>query len=286
MKPIILVTGTSSGIGAALVTAAQNDYTVLGTSRHPRPRSEIGFAEYQLDLSRPEEIETFAKELSKELQGASLHAIIHNAGVAIPGTVRSTSVDVFAYQMQVNVLGVYQLTQLLLPHVARSKGRILNIGSISARFTAPFQGMYSASKSSLSCLTKAWRIELAPLGIQVSQLDFGNVQTGIISRALDAMDEAMRHLPYFAPLLPDVKRNALKRESQAMLPAQAVDHILDILARPSLKARYLLGKDARQIALLSKLPYPWFEALIQRKMGIRNKVSSVSTSLFPQRTQS
>ncbi|MEL7534091.1 MAG: SDR family NAD(P)-dependent oxidoreductase [Bacteroidota bacterium] len=269
MKPIILITGTSTGIGAALAKAAMKDYRVLGSSRNPRSDPSLGFKEYLLDLANLEDIEAFADELVKDLKGAKLHAIVHNAGVMIPGTVLYTPVETFAYQLQVNLLGLYQLTQLLIPVMEDGDGRILNIGSISASFSNPFQGMYSASKSSLACMTKSWRIELEPKGIQVSQLDFGNVRTGIHKRAIRQFDELLQGASDFSHLIPNIRKLILNKERKAMSADKAAQYVLGILKKSRLKAFYLLGTDAQRLKLIRRLPKPWLEALIKRKIGLR-----------------
>ncbi len=269
MKPIILITGTSMGIGSTLAKAARTEYQVLGTSRNPRSDPALGFKEYLLDLANLEDIEAFADELHKDLHGAKLHALIHNAGVMIPGTVLHTPVETFAYQMQVNLLGLYQLTQLLIPMMAEGDSRILNIGSISARFTNPFQGMYSASKASMACMTKSWRIELEPKGIQVSQLDFGNVRTGVHKRVIRQLDVLLQAASDFSHLGPDIRKLILSKERRAMSTDKATMHILRILKKSRLRAFYLFGKDAQRLNLIRKLPNPWLEALIKRKIGLR-----------------
>jgi short-subunit dehydrogenase len=89
-----------------------------------------------------------------------------------------TDVEVFERLMRLNYLGTVYATKSVLPSmVERGKGHIVNISSIAGRIGTPFESAYSASKFAVTALTEALDVEVRPLGIGVSMVNPGPVQT-------------------------------------------------------------------------------------------------------------
>ncbi len=163
-------------------------------------------------------------------------------------------------QFEVNVIGQVAVTQAFLPLLRKSRGRIVNMGSIAGRAAMPFMGPYSASKFALEALTDAMRLELQPWGIRVSIVEPGAVESRIWDKAKHRTDQIDARLSteekslYRDALAP--VRKAVERAAQRAIPARvvakAVAHALSA-ARP--KTRYLVGLDARlRAALAAWLP--------------------------------
>ena len=241
MTRTALVTGASSGIGQACAARlAQKGWRVLAGVRREGTAPE-GTEEVILDVTDPPNL------VLDELDG-----LVNNAGIAVAGPLEFLSADQLREQLEVNVVGQLRVTQLALPALRRSRGRIVNIGSISGRSALPTLGAYAMSKFALEAMTDAMRVELQPWGIHVSIVEPGAIQTPIWTRErpdppAEAMELYGRRIEAFRALA--IKRGA------AGAPAEAVAKIVeDALTAERPKARYLVGRDARLRAGVERLP--------------------------------
>jgi NAD(P)-dependent dehydrogenase (short-subunit alcohol dehydrogenase family) len=117
--------------------------------------------------------------------GRPLYGIVNNAGVVVVDPVLSTSEADFDFQMQVNVYGVFRVTKAFAPLVIASKGRIINISSISAFLSDPGTSAYTMSKAAVEALTSVMAAEMAPLGVAVIAVEPGAYNTNILKPALE-----------------------------------------------------------------------------------------------------
>ena len=183
----VLVTGASVGIGRKITErlAAEGWFVYAGARKDADLRDLDAIANVdsvRLDVTRPEEIAAAVETISKA--GRGLYGVVNNAGVAIIDPVTSTRDEDFDFLMQVNVYGVLRVTRAFAPLVAASKGRFVNISSISAFL--PWQGAaaYNMSKAAVEAFTDVLAIEMAPLGVQVSAVEPGAYNTDILKPAL------------------------------------------------------------------------------------------------------
>ena len=104
--------------------------------------------------------------------------LVNNAGAGAYSSFMQTDVDVFERLMRLNYLGTVYATKAVLPSmIERGRGHIVNISSIAGRIGTPFESAYSASKFAVTALTEALDVEVRPLGIGVSMVNPGPVQT-------------------------------------------------------------------------------------------------------------
>lgn len=138
---------------------------------------EDGFSPAALDLSDSESVHK-AVETVLDLCGGALGGLVNNAGYGQSGAVEDLSRDDMRRQFEVNVFGMQELTNELIP-VFRKQGwgRIVNISSVLGRISLPFMGMYSASKFAMEALTDALRVELYGSGIAAVLIEPGPVQS-------------------------------------------------------------------------------------------------------------
>ena len=191
----ILVTGASSGFGAAAATAfaAEGAKLLLGARRLDRlervtaQAKQDGAAEahfYDLDVSQTASVEKFVVWAKKKMsardgQPGKLHVLINNAGGAHGADSIADGKDSdWETMLQTNVLGVLRMTRAALPFIPRDDGAsIINIGSLAAR--TPYVGgsAYCAAKAGELQLTRVLRHELFGSGIRVSTVDPGLAET-------------------------------------------------------------------------------------------------------------
>jgi short-subunit dehydrogenase len=192
LTPVALITGASSGIGAALarVFAAHGHETVLVGRREAmlhRLADEIASGGRSrplvlpFDLTRLEAPARIAQELSsRRLEPAY---VVNNAGYGLLG--RAAELD-RAEQLAMIDLNVRALTDLSLRFIdslGRHHGGILNVASISGFFPGPGMALYNATKAYVLSLSEALHTELAPRGIRVTVVCPGPVPTGFQARA-------------------------------------------------------------------------------------------------------
>jgi 3-hydroxy acid dehydrogenase / malonic semialdehyde reductase len=169
-----IVTGASSGIGAATVRALQReDYRVAGGARRAE-RIEADVA-LELDVTDPASCERFVERAVAELDG--LDVLVNGAGLALgrdPFTA-STEEDERTV-LETNVNGLVRITRLCLPHI-RDGGHIVNLGSIAGRQAYPNGALYVTSKFAVRGFTYALREDLLGRPIRITTVDPGLVET-------------------------------------------------------------------------------------------------------------
>lgn len=183
--PWALVTGASSGIGAAFARAlvGRGERVVAVARRAERLRAlqeELGGAEQveviALDLARGEGPARLEQELRKrELE---IDLLVNNAGRGDTGRFVdrpvATSLDVVDLNVRTTV---ETCARLLPPMVVRGRGRLINVVSMSAFQPVPFFAVYAASKAFLLSFTESLAVELEGTGVRVQALCPGNIRT-------------------------------------------------------------------------------------------------------------
>ena len=165
--------------------------------------------------------------------GLPLHGIVNNAGVAVVDPVLSTSEADFDFQMQVKPLyGVFRVTKAFAPLVVASKGRIVNISSISAFLSDGGTSAYTMSKAAVEAFTNVLANEMAPLGVSVIAVEPGAYNTDILKPAL-----ARSVTKGF-----EADRSAMKP------PDEVATAVLQALSDPKPKRRYMIVPEQAQAA--------------------------------------
>lgn len=177
-KPIAVITGASSGIGAAaaraLVSAGYD--VVVGARRLDLLRQltdEIGGTAIELDVTDTESVNRFAETVP------AINVLINNAGGALGLEPIAEAVDEKWQRMyDTNVMGTMRLTRAFLPKLeASGAGHIVNIGSVAGYAAYSGGGGYTAVKHALAAVTETMRMELLGKPIRVTEIDPGLVET-------------------------------------------------------------------------------------------------------------
>jgi 3-hydroxy acid dehydrogenase / malonic semialdehyde reductase len=187
-KKVVVITGASSGFGAAAARAfaAEGARLFLGARRVDRlellasEARKVGGAEariHALDVTKTSSVETFAAWMKEQV--SSVDALINNAGGAHGvDTVAEGKDEDWEAMIQTNVLGVMRMTRAMLPLMVNTPGSsIINIGSIAGRTAYEGGSVYCAAKAAELQFTKALRLELCGTGVRVSSIDPGFAET-------------------------------------------------------------------------------------------------------------
>jgi short-subunit dehydrogenase len=191
-RPVALVTGASSGIGTALAEAfaAKGHEVVLLARRLPQLEAiaaKIAQAGHRtphvlpVDLSRPNATEVIARELSsRHLEPAFL---VNNAGYGLLGQVHVLDRADQLAMIDLNCRSLTDLSLRFIEPLARHRGGILNVASISGFIPGPGMAVYNATKAYVISFSEGLRRELRPKGIRVTALCPGPVPTEFQARA-------------------------------------------------------------------------------------------------------
>jgi NAD(P)-dependent dehydrogenase (short-subunit alcohol dehydrogenase family) len=260
----VLITGASSGLGrsAGLLLAASGWRVYAGVRKRADGASLQAEAEgellpLELDVTRPASVAAAIGQLAKAT-GGELHGLINNAGVYVGGPLELMRPGEIDDTFAVNVIGLLAVTRACLPLLRAARGRIVNISSISGLVAMPGVSAYAASKHAVEAITDALRVELHPFGIQVVAVEPGGIRTPIWDKGA-RRDAAINEDPDTAELRrlygPLVKLLQKLNAKPGGLPAEAVAKVvIEALESKRPKNRYLVGKDAKSIALLRRLP--------------------------------
>lgn len=260
---VILVTGASAGIGAAIATRLSGaGHTVFGTSRKPDaapPGPSVQML--AMDVRREESV---AQAVAALLTRAGrIDVLVNNAGFGIAASVEDTRPNDMQRQMDTNFLGPLRVCQAVLPAMrAQGAGRIIQVSSLAARIGIPFQGAYSASKAALEGMSEALSMEVKPFGIDVVMIQPGDTKSNFTA-SREWTENAKVSAVYGARAKHAIA--VMEKSEQAGPPADKVARIVERAvnaAKP--KLRYASASTMESLALFLQgvLPGRMFEGVI------------------------
>ncbi|EHN11479.1 Short chain dehydrogenase [Patulibacter medicamentivorans] len=177
-RPVAVVTGASSGIGAAVARrlAGEGFDLVLGARRADRlaaVAAETGGRAVALDVTDADSVAAFCATVER------CDVLVNNAGGALGlEPVQDADLDRWRWMYEANVLGVARVTKALLePLAASGDGRVVIVGSIAAFEVYPGGAGYTAAKHAVGALTRTLRLELLGRPVRVIEVDPGMVET-------------------------------------------------------------------------------------------------------------
>jgi NAD(P)-dependent dehydrogenase (short-subunit alcohol dehydrogenase family) len=264
MMKNVLVTGTSTGIGhsTALELARRGWRVFAGVRKEADGDALKREAEGEvhivlLDVADEASIDSAAALLAEQT-GGKLHGLVNNAGVYLGGPLELMRPEEIRKTLDVNVTGLLLLTRACLPLLRAAQGRIVNISSISGLIAMPGVSVYAASKHAVEAVTDALRVELQPFGIKVVAVEPGGVKTPIWDKGAKR-DAAAREdrgtaetRELYAPIVRLLEK--LNAKPGGLPPEALAEVVTEALESAKPKNRYLVGKDAKALKMLTRLP--------------------------------
>lgn len=257
----ILITGCSSGIGHCVAHGLKaRGHRVFATARKAEDVARIdaeGLESLLLDLDDSASIQQAVKDILTRTDG-TLYALFNNGAYGQPGAVEDLRREVLRQQLETNLLGWLELTNLVLPVMRRQgEGRIIQNSSVLGMVGLPFRGAYTCSKFALEGLSDTLRLELHGTGIEVSLIEPGPIISRFRANGYAALlaNIDRDHSPFQAQYQAAEKR--LKKEGPAApftLPPEAVlRKVIHALEHPRPKARYYVTFPTYLFATLRRL---------------------------------
>jgi NAD(P)-dependent dehydrogenase (short-subunit alcohol dehydrogenase family) len=275
----VVVTGASTGIGNACALHLDRlGFRVFAGVRRDedaeRLRSQASerLTPVKIDVTDSDSIGQTADQVTAALDGEPLSGLVNNAGIAVSGPVEYLPIEEVRKQLEVNFIGQVAVTQAFLPLLRRSRGRVVNIGSVGGEVALPFLSPYAASKHAIEGFSDSLRREVEPLGVHVSVVRPGAIQSSIWERGNAAADEVLANVPPEAlEIYGDAVRGAraaANQRAQEAMPAQEVADVVEhALTADKPKTRYVVGRTGKAMVALERwLPDRLFDRLVARAM--------------------
>jgi NAD(P)-dependent dehydrogenase (short-subunit alcohol dehydrogenase family) len=245
MDRTVLVTGCSTGIGAATARAFLDaGWTVYATGRDPDDLTglaDAGARTLALDVTSAAAAERAVEHVDEEEGG--IDCLVNNAGYGQLGPVEDVPVDRVRDQYDVNVFGPLRLLRAALPRMrGAGGGTVVNVTSLESRFPFAGTGVYASTKSALTTLTQAARQEVADAGVDVVAVEPAFVATPFYERALaelEGLDRSPAHADLYEVL---ESARAVERGGPGVAaPEDVADAVLAAAEETDPDPRYEVG---------------------------------------------
>ncbi|MCY1043220.1 SDR family oxidoreductase [Corallococcus sp. bb12-1] len=278
MAPIALVTGTSTGIGlSTAVLLAKQGFEVVATLRDStraealkaRAASEgVRLHVRTLDVSSDASVQACVKDV---LQAhGRIDVLVNNAGAGYLATMEQTTEEALRRTMEVNFFGVWRVTQAVFPAMReQGSGRIISVSSIGGLIGQPFNDAYCAAKFAVEGFMEALAPVAAKLGVHVSLVEPGPVNTEFVNNVLASGNGTQGHGPdaYRAMLGTYLERSAKVFADGGQKPDDIARIIIEAATAQAPHLRYITS-DAMRAFFALKSQDPTGDAL-RTQMGAR-----------------
>lgn len=248
---VVLITGTSRGVGAYLAHHLRREgHRVYGSSRGGHPDDPWTL---ELNVTSVEQCERAAAQvLARE---GRIDVLINNAGLHLHGAALEVGEDELRAQLELNFHGSVNMTRAVVPVMLDARwGRIINMSSVGGRLATPFTSAYAASKFALEGYMEALRLELLHTGIFVSNLEPGFLRTGTTEHSIVATRGTHGE---FTPARRLAHERMLAQAPHGAPLEKVARSVSKILAAPHPRLRYSVD------SLLVRLTW------LQRLLGVR-----------------
>jgi NAD(P)-dependent dehydrogenase (short-subunit alcohol dehydrogenase family) len=248
MSQVFFLTGSSRGLGRQVAEAVlAAGHRLVATARQPGSLSDL--AERYGDQILPVALDVTDPAAAQAAVAAGVAAfgridvVVNNAGYANLAAIEDITAEDFREQLDANLLGVVNVTKAALPVLrAQGGGRIIQVSSIGGRLATPGLAAYQTAKWAVGGFSEVLARETAPLGIKVTVLEPGGMQT-------DWAGSSMRVTPVSEPYQPTVGAMARVHEdigSGAALgdPAKVAQVVLEVAAMDEPPLRLIVGSEA------------------------------------------
>ncbi len=248
MKTVI-VTGASRGIG--LETAklfSGKGYRVYALSRSGKCEKTENIIPLACDVTDEEAVKRVFRRIYEE--SGRIDILVNNAGFGISGAVEFTDEEQAKRQFEVNFFGCFLCCKCVADYMRKNGGgRIINISSLAAELSIPFQAFYSASKAAVNSLTLALANELRPFHISVCALMPGDVKTGFT----DAREKQEEDGGVYADVIKKSVATMENDERNGMPAEKIAEAVLLLAEKKKVKPLSTKGAKYKFFAVLAKL---------------------------------
>ena len=189
MEKVILITGSSSGIGLETAKLFQSkNWKVAATMRSPEKAEDLqriaDVETFRLDVTDVDSIKAAITGTLEKL--GRIDAVVNNAGYGLLGPFEAASPEQIDRQFDTNLFGLFNVCREIIPYFREQKrGTIVNISSLGGSVAFPFSSLYNATKFAVEGFSESLQYELEPLNIRVKLIEPGPIKTDFYGRSQD-----------------------------------------------------------------------------------------------------
>ena len=247
----VLITGACGGMGrAATALLRARGYRVFALDLVVGD-PEDGVISVQADITS----EASVKKAFETVQSYTDHldVILHFAGVYMLDSLVEMSDDAFCSIFDVNLRGVFLINRTFLPLLGKGSRILITTSELAPLDPLPFTGIYAVTKGALDRYAYSLRMELQLLGIDVSVLRAGAVETGMLGASTAALDRFCKQTQIYACNAKRFKRVVDRVEARCISPAKLAEKCVRILHKRNPKFAYTINRNPL-LLLLNRLP--------------------------------
>lgn len=265
MDKVILITGSSSGIGKETVKLFQTkSWKVAATMRTPEKAGDLQrIADVECIRLDVTDIGSIKSAIAETLEKfGRIDAIVNNAGYGLVGAFEAATPEQIEKQFQTNVFGLMNVCREILPYFREQKrGTIVNVASVGGRITFPLYSLYHGTKWAVEGFSEGLQHEVRQFNVKVKIIEPGPIKTDFYDRSQDltAKEDLIAYDSYVEKVMPGMQR-AGENAPDGSLVAEV---IYNAVTDGSWKLRYTAN--SRMLLTLRKfLPDALFFAIVRR----------------------
>lgn len=245
-KKIIVITGASYGIGKTTAKfLEEKGYIVYKLARTKMENDPFYIS---CDITKKEDVKNAINIIYEKEK--RIDVLVNNAGIGVSGAIELSTYEELNKIINVNFIGAVSMIQEVIPYLRKTKGKIINIGSVAGELTIPFQAYYSCTKAALSTLTEALRMELRPFDIKVSIILPGDTKTSFTKNREQPFD--MNNTLYKERIESSLKRME-KDEQNGKNPKTVAKVIYRVIKKKNPPIKVTVGFSYKLLVFLKRL---------------------------------
>ncbi|MBQ9117451.1 MAG: SDR family NAD(P)-dependent oxidoreductase [Clostridia bacterium] len=262
----ILITGAYGGMGrAATAMLAERGYRVFALDRSVEAEgTEEGVIPIEADITSESEVIAAVEAVRGYTD--SLCAVLHFAGIYMLDSLVEMGAEAYDLIFDVNVRGAFLVNKMFLPLLGKGSRIVMTTSELAPLYPLPFTGIYAVTKAALDKYAYALRMELQLLGINVSVLRAGAVETGMLGVSTDALDRFCKSTELYRCNAERFKRIVDRVEARSIPPERIAKSIIRILGKRNPRFAYSINRNPL-LVILNALPKRFQLWVIRRILG-------------------
>lgn len=237
----VIVTGAYGGMGEKTIQfLKEKGYEVFALDQKVKEKEEHVYP-IQVDVTKIESVQNALKEIEKITK--EITAIIHFAGVYMLNSLVEMSESDFKKIMDINLYGVYLMNKTFLPLLNKGSRIIITTSELAVVDLLPFTGIYAISKTALDRYAYSLRMELQLLGIHVSVIRAGAIQTGMLGVSTQALERFTEGTQLYSCNAKRFHQIVDKVEAKCVSPTKIAELVNKILKKKKPKFAYQINRN-------------------------------------------
>lgn len=247
----IIVTGAYGGMGRKTVELLKKQGFCVIAIDKTTGAAEENVIPLQVDITDAESVKGAFEKVKKVTD--ELYAIVHFAGIYVLDSLVEIGSDRFAQAFQVNLFGAFLVNKTFLPLLKSGSRIVITTSELAPLDPLPFTGIYAVTKGALDKYAYSLRMELQLLGISVSVIRAGAVDTGMLSVSTDSLDRFCANTKLYSCNAERFKRIVEGVEAKRIPPERIAQKTQRILNEKNPKFAYNINRNPL-LLLLNALP--------------------------------